>query len=91
MTTLMGLNFTVIKIDGLPLLRNIEILRGSTFRFFCRFCGWETEMKTTDAIYFYRHKDKSHKSSSSSNTSNAFRSCSKSIILRHYKRKEHCS
>ena len=40
MTTLMGLNFTVIKIDGLPLLQNLEILRGSTFRF----RGWETEM-----------------------------------------------
>ena len=37
MTTLMGLNFTVIKIDGLPLLRSLEILRGSTFRFFIDF------------------------------------------------------
>ena len=31
MTTLMGLNFMVIKIDGLPLLRNFEILRGFNF------------------------------------------------------------
>ena len=31
MTTLIGLNFVVIKTDGLPLLRNLEISRGFNF------------------------------------------------------------
>ena len=31
MTTLMGLNFTVIKIGGLPLLRNLELSREFNF------------------------------------------------------------
>ena len=31
MATLIGLNFAVTKIDGLPFLRNLEISRGFNF------------------------------------------------------------
>ena len=47
MTTLTGVNFTVIKIGGLPLLRILKLpgdLNSQIpyFQIFCRFCGWET-------------------------------------------------
>ena len=83
----MGLNFTVIKIRRLPPLRNLEISKGFNFAnaLLSDFLQISQIRNRNKQNTKRKHskllgiKDKSYKPSSSSNASNASRSCSKSI------------